>query len=119
MASFDAELRKAFQELQAKVIATQQQVKIAEAQILHLKRNIQHASLTEKEISQLPEGTKTYESLGRMFVLHSIEDVKENLHKKTKQAEDKIKGIEASREYNQKSVKEQENSIREMLQQRM
>ena len=28
------------------------------------------------------------------FVLHSIEDVKENLHKKTKQAEDKIKGIE-------------------------
>ncbi len=57
---------QAFRELQEKMISAQQQVKIAESQIVHLKRSIQHASLTDQEISQLPESTKTYESIGRM-----------------------------------------------------
>ncbi|XP_065051458.1 prefoldin subunit 1-like [Rhopilema esculentum] len=119
MASFDEELRKAFQELQAKVITTTAQVKVAEAQIIQLKRSIQHAQLTEYEVTQLPEETKAYESVGRMFILRSTKEVKRNLENRVKHAEDKIKGIEANKEYLQKSVKEQENSIREMLQQRV
>eukprot|EP00794_Sanderia_malayensis_P016847 gene16847-18546_t len=119
MASFDEELKKAFRELQEKVINTTQQVKIAESQIIHLRRTIQHASLTDHEISMLPESTRTFESVGRMFILKSIAEVRENIKTRSKKAEDKIKGIEANKEYLQKSVKEQENSIREMLQQRM
>ncbi len=57
---------KAFRELQEKAIHTNQQVKLAETQILHLKRNIQHAKLTDQEIGMLPENTNTYESIGRM-----------------------------------------------------
>ena len=57
---------KAFQELQAKVMTTTAQVKVAESQIAQLKRVIQHAKLTEQEIIQLPGETKTYESVGRM-----------------------------------------------------
>lgn len=105
--------------MQSKVITTTAQVKLAEAQISQLRRTIQHAKLTELEIKQLPEETKAYESVGRMFVLQSIKEVMEGLQSKINQAEDKIKGIEANKEYLQKSVKEQENSIREMLQQRV
>ena len=48
------------------MIDTTQQVKVTEAKIEQLKRSITHAQLTEQELSDLPEGTKTYENLGRM-----------------------------------------------------
>eukprot|EP00111_Clytia_hemisphaerica_P008551 TCONS_00024976-protein len=114
-ASFDEDLKKAFQELQVKVITTTQQVKLAEAQIAQLTRNITHAKLTDQELSTLPEDTRTYQAVGRMFMLEPISDVRANLKKKIKDGEEKIKTIETSKGHLQKSVKDQENNIREML----
>jgi chaperonin cofactor prefoldin len=37
--------------------------------IENLKRTITHASLTENEIVGLPDETRVYESVGRMFIL--------------------------------------------------
>ncbi|XP_020894484.1 prefoldin subunit 1 [Exaiptasia diaphana] len=113
--NFDAELRKAFQELQLKVIDATQKVKIAEAQIEGLKRSNQHAKLTDQEISTLPEDTKTYESIGRMFVLQPISDVRSTIAERIKTNEGKIEQIQANKDYLQKSVKDQEDNIREML----
>ncbi|XP_031551229.1 prefoldin subunit 1-like [Actinia tenebrosa] len=113
--TFDSELRKAFQELQVKVIDTTQKVKIAEAQIDQLKRANQHATLTDQELSTLQEDTKTYESIGRMFVLQPISDVRTTISARVKANEEKIKNIEANKDYLQKSVKSHEDSIREML----
>lgn len=115
MANFDTDLKKAFQELQAKVITTTQQVKLAEVQIAQLTRNITHAKLTDQELSTLPEGTRTYQSIGRMFMLEPIDQVRADLKKKIEEGDAKIKTIEQNKEYLQKSVKDHENSIREML----
>lgn len=113
--TFDADLKKAFQELQAKVITTTQQVKLAEAQMAQLSRNITHAKLTDQELSSLPENTRTYQAIGRMFLLEPIDQVRSDLKKKIGDGEAKIKTIEQNKEYLQKSVKDHENSIREML----
>lgn len=113
--TFDADLKKAFQELQAKVITTTQQVKLAEAQMAQLSRNITHAKLTDQELSSLPENTRTYQAIGRMFLLEPIDQVRSDLKKKIRDGEAKIKTIEQNKEYLQKSVKDHENSIREML----
>ena len=59
-------LIQAFQELQGKMIETTQRVKLAEGQIMQLRRNIAHAKLTDRELASLPQDTKTYESIGRM-----------------------------------------------------
>ena len=59
-------LIQAFQELQGKMIETTQRVKLAEGQIMQLRRNIAHAKLTDQELASLPQDTKTYESIGRM-----------------------------------------------------
>lgn len=48
------------------MIETTQRVKLAEGQIMHLRRNIAHAKLTDQELASLPQDTKTYESIGRM-----------------------------------------------------
>ena len=50
------------------MITTQQQLKVSDMQIDSLVRQKTHANLVEKEISVLPEGTRTYEGVGRMQV---------------------------------------------------
>ncbi|EFA01203.1 prefoldin subunit 1 [Tribolium castaneum] len=118
MSKVDMELKKAFAELQEKQIDTAQKLRIADLQIETLKRNKQHASFTEREISSLEEGTKTYESVGRMFVMTPMTQVKENLQKKQAQAEEKIKVLVNNKTYLENSLKDATNSLRELVQQK-
>lgn len=69
-----------------------------------------------REITSLDEGTKTYESIGRMFVLTGIDEVKENLKKKQAASEEKIKVLENNKVYLENSMKEATNSLRELIQ---
>lgn len=48
------------------MIETTQRMKLAEGQIMQLRRNITHARLTDQELASLPPETRTYESVGRM-----------------------------------------------------
>uniref|UniRef100_A0A674K5K4 Prefoldin subunit 1 n=1 Tax=Terrapene triunguis TaxID=2587831 RepID=A0A674K5K4_9SAUR len=66
-APVDLELKKAFTELQAKVIDTQQKVKLADIQIEQLNRTKKHAHLTDTEIMTLVDETRMYEGVGRIF----------------------------------------------------
>lgn len=71
-----------------------------------------------REISSLQSDTKTYESVGRMFILTPMDEVKENLKKRQNTADEKIKTLENSKSYLERSLKEAENNLREMVQQR-
>ncbi|XP_040271604.1 prefoldin subunit 1 [Bufo bufo] len=114
-AAVDLELKKAFTELQAKVMDTQQKVKLADLQIEQLNRTKKHAHLTDTEIKNLPGETPMYEGVGRMFVLQTKEKVHSQLLHKQKIADDKIAEIEQKKLYLERSVKEAEDNIREML----
>ncbi|KAL8577918.1 hypothetical protein ACOMHN_011914 [Nucella lapillus] len=111
----DLELKKAFQELQLKMIQTTQQLKVADNQVETLKRKIHHTRLVDKEISALPEDTPVYQGIGRMFLLMTVPTIRENLTKKQKTADEKIKTIEVNKEYLERSIKESENSLRELV----
>ncbi|XP_073743946.1 prefoldin subunit 1 isoform X2 [Callorhinus ursinus] len=113
-APVDLELKKAFTELQAKVIDTQQKVKLADIQIEQLNRTKKHAHLTDTEIMTLVDETHMYEGVGRMFILQSKEVIHNQLLEKQKIAEEKIKELE-KKSYLERSVKEAEDNIREML----
>ncbi|XP_059864696.1 prefoldin subunit 1 isoform X1 [Delphinus delphis] len=93
-APVDLELKKAFTELQAKVIDTQQKVKLADIQIEQLNRTKKHAHLTDTEIMTLVDETNMYEGVGRMFILQSKEAIHNQLLEKQKIAEEKIKELE-------------------------
>lgn len=111
----EAVLKKAFTELQAKVIDTQQKVKLADIQIEQLNRTKKHAHLTDTEIMTLVDETNMYEGVGRMFILQSKEVIHNQLLEKQKLAEEKIKELEQKKSYLERSVKEAEDNIREML----
>ncbi|XP_078506831.1 prefoldin subunit 1 [Lissotriton helveticus] len=114
-APIDMELKKAFTELQAKVIDTQQKVKLADIQIEQLNRTKKHAHLTDTEIQTLSDQTRMYEGVGRMFILQSKECIHSQLKEKQKVADEKIKELEQKKTYLERSVKDAEDNIREML----
>uniref|UniRef100_A0A8C8CSF1 Prefoldin subunit 1 n=1 Tax=Oncorhynchus tshawytscha TaxID=74940 RepID=A0A8C8CSF1_ONCTS len=93
-APIDLELKKAFAELQSKMIDTQQKAKLADLQIDQLTRMKKHANLTHAEIKTLPDNTRMYEGVGRMFILQSKEDINTQLTYKQKTADEKIKELE-------------------------
>lgn len=53
-----------------------------------------------------------------MFILTPINDVKENLKKRQSGADEKIKALENNKAYLERNLKEAENNLREMVQQR-
>uniref|UniRef100_A0A672K0U5 Prefoldin subunit 1 n=1 Tax=Sinocyclocheilus grahami TaxID=75366 RepID=A0A672K0U5_SINGR len=144
-APVDLELKKAFAELQAKMIDTQQKVKLADLQIEQLSRMKKHANLTQAEITSLPNTTRMYEGAGRMyvhfcwckscpeckfftlfivlttfslfsrFILQSKDEIANQLLEKQKTADEKIKELEQKKTYLERSVKDAEDNIREML----
>ncbi|XP_047907473.1 prefoldin subunit 1 isoform X2 [Anser cygnoides] len=77
-APVDLELKKAFTELQAKVIDTQQKVKLADIQIEQLSKTKKHAHLTDTEIMMLVDETRMYEGVGRICSSLEIWDIVEN-----------------------------------------
>ncbi|XP_030315125.1 prefoldin subunit 1 [Calypte anna] len=114
-APVDLELKKAFTELQAKVIDTQQKVKLADIQIEQLSKTKKHAHLTDTEVMTLVDETRMYEGVGRMFILQSKGVIHNQLLEKQRIAEEKIKELEQKKSYLERSVKEAEDNIREML----
>ena len=114
----DEELRKAFGELQQKVVETEQRVNIANHQVDALQRAVVRSKLTAKELSNLPSTTRTYESVGRAFVLRPAAEISEMLETRVKTTEERIKKIEEQKSYMERSVKESETSVRELVKQR-
>ncbi|XP_058805568.1 prefoldin subunit 1 [Phymastichus coffea] len=114
----DEELKKAFAELHEKVIDTRQKLKLADIQIDTLRRNKQRAELTQVELRTLPDKTKTFEAVGRMFILQDRNTIKKDLDVRTKTADEKIKTLENNKTYLQRNLRESENNIREMVQKR-
>ncbi|XP_032885330.1 prefoldin subunit 1 [Amblyraja radiata] len=114
-APVDQELKKAFADLQTKVLYTQQKVKLADLQIEQLNRTIKHANLTDGEIAALPGEARMYEGVGRMFILQPKVIIHNQLLEKQKIAEEKIKELEQRKSYLERSVKDAEDNIREML----
>jgi prefoldin subunit 1 len=114
----DLELKRAFVELQSKMVETKQNMRLADLQIENLKRNITHAGLTETEISALPEETRVFESVGRVFMLSNRTAVKETLEVRKRTCTDKIASLESNKEYLERSLKESENSLRELITQK-
>ncbi|KAG8183785.1 hypothetical protein JTE90_001681 [Oedothorax gibbosus] len=111
----DLELKKAFQELQSKVLETTQKLKFSDMQIDSLSKNIQHAQLTQKELKSFPGDTKMFNGVGRMFLLTSPDDIDNQLTTKIKTSQDKIKELETSKAYLERSMKESEANLRELV----
>ncbi|XP_059047502.1 prefoldin subunit 1-like [Achroia grisella] len=116
--SVDLELKKAFTDLQIKMVDTRKKIHFIDSQIELLKRCMHHVDITQCAISCYPPGAKTYESVGRMFLLTDLEEVKNNLKNRDTQLTKRASDFQKNKEYLENNLKESEDNIREMVQQR-
>ncbi|KAJ0183850.1 hypothetical protein K1T71_000273 [Dendrolimus kikuchii] len=114
----DLQLKKAFIELQVKMVETSKKIQSIDTQIGVLKRLLQHVDITQHEMGNLPSDTKTYESVGRMFVLKELDQVKLNLRNRQTQLNTRTTELENNKQYLERNLKESEDNIREMVQQK-
>jgi len=115
MATVDMELKKHFEELQIQMAESKSKIRSMDSQIELLKKQSLNAKITRKEMSGLSQGVKTYESCGRMFILRPLPQVNDILEDKMKKADDKIKSLQGNQEYLEKSLKERENNLRDLV----
>merc|ERR1711990_366653 len=110
----DMEIKQAFVELQMKMVDANKEMKMADWKVENYKRSIKHTELTVDEIKSLPEETRLYESVGRMFMLSTRSGITGTLDKKQEKLNEEIKNLEAKKTYLEKSLKDSENSLREL-----
>jgi len=117
-ATVDMELKKAFQELQIQMIDTKNKVKQIDLQIEALKRSSQHSKITLTELNGLPEDTNLYEGVGRMFVKRDRPGINKLLEQRVVTNDEKCKQLDQNKAYNESKVKESENNLRELINQK-
>lgn len=118
MSAADVELRQAFAQLQAQMVETQQRVSALEPQMAALQRASLHADATLQQLSAAPEGTRAYHPVGRAFLLQPLDELRKHTTNRRANAEAKIEALKNMKDYLERSLKNSENNLREMVQQR-
>ncbi|CAD5118522.1 DgyrCDS7215 [Dimorphilus gyrociliatus] len=95
--------------------STKEQIATSNKQIDNFKKSVIHSNLVMAEINQLPEETKTFETLGRAFIRMPMPKIKTMLSDRVTNATDKIKTLEGNISYLQKNLKESEENVRELI----
>jgi len=118
MAATDMELRQAFAEMQYNKMETTKKIKMIDMQCEIFKKSKQKYIITEKGTSDLGPDARVFMSIGRMFVLSDVPEMKTDLQSKAEKCESLITQLNEKKEFLLKSLKEQEDSLRELVQQK-
>jgi len=118
MAGVDLELKKAFADLQTKMVTTKSLLKNHDSQIYLITKEVNSAKLTGEALSELSPETRAFESVGRMFVRRDIGKIQTNLHSQVEEFKEKVQKLEANKEYLTKNLKESEDNLRELVAQK-
>uniref|UniRef100_A0A0B6Z338 Prefoldin subunit 1 n=1 Tax=Arion vulgaris TaxID=1028688 RepID=A0A0B6Z338_9EUPU len=110
-----AAVESAFAELSLKKIQAEGQIRLSNAQIESLNRKIQHSALVEQEVTSLPADVNIFKAVGRMFLLQSQDKIVDDLKVKQQTFAEKVKSLEASKEYLQRNIEEFKNNVRELV----
>uniref|UniRef100_A0A1A9X287 Prefoldin subunit 1 n=1 Tax=Glossina brevipalpis TaxID=37001 RepID=A0A1A9X287_9MUSC len=118
MEQMDLELKKAFTEMQVNKIETTKKMNMIDMKCDMVKTGKQKYKLTEKGTSDLTDNTRVYISVGRMFVLTSVQDMRSELKARQDKCDKALELLNQKKEFLLKSLKEQEDVLRELVQQR-
>jgi chaperonin cofactor prefoldin len=71
--------------------------------------------LTSKEVDNLTDTAKVYAAVGRMFVMSSVPEIKDELKTKHEKVEKVIESCDKSKKVLIENLQGQENTLREMV----
>ncbi|KAL2828922.1 Prefoldin [Aspergillus cavernicola] len=108
-------LQKLLQEIESRVISSQQQIGITKAQMTTKQRDIRMLELTSKEIGTLPGDTKVYEGVGRMFVAVPRQTVDKRISTESTELKSEIGNLEKRMHYLEMTFKNSRENLEQIL----
>lgn len=101
--------------MQVNKIETTKKIRILDSQIDILKKSKQRFELTSRELNGLSKSGNVYAAVGRMFVMSSVPEMKDDLKAKQEKLEGVIDNCGKSKDVLQNNLKDQENALRDLV----
>lgn len=101
--------------MQVNKIESSKMIRILDNQIDTLKKQKQRFELTSKEVENLTESAKVYAAVGRMFVMSSVPEIKDELKQKQDKVENVIKTCDKSKGVLIQKLQDQESNLRDLV----
>ncbi|ORY93166.1 Prefoldin [Syncephalastrum racemosum] len=111
----DDAIRKVFVELQAKYVASQQQLNTVRARMQARQRDRKMAELTRRELDTLEPHTKTYKPVGKMFIQTPLNDMKQQFVKRIEDTDEAIKQLEKSEKYWDRAAQDAQGNLKDII----
>ncbi|KAI5819684.1 Prefoldin [Pyronema omphalodes] len=109
-------LQKLMQDIESKAAFSQQQLQIVREQMALKAREIRVSQLTAQELTKVPQETKTYESVGKMFVREDISDLQTRLKKEEASLKDDIESLKKKQIYLETTFTNATSNLQAILQ---
>ncbi|PVI07085.1 Prefoldin [Periconia macrospinosa] len=108
-------LQKILQEIGQKKAFAEQQLLIVKQQKVSNTRESRLIQLTESEVDSLPQDTKVYEGVGKMFVCTPIPDVKKRLASEGDKLKSDLVSLDKKEDYLEKTYQNSKSSLEQVL----
>jgi prefoldin subunit 1 len=109
-------LQKLLQEIEQKAAFSQQQIGVVKAQLAAKHRESRMLELTMNEVVSLPEETKVYEGVGKMFVQRPSTEVRQRLASESVELKSDKSNLEKKLHYLETTFKNSKDNIDKILQ---
>uniref|UniRef100_A0A0X3NZM4 Prefoldin subunit 1 n=1 Tax=Schistocephalus solidus TaxID=70667 RepID=A0A0X3NZM4_SCHSO len=111
----DPDIQKAVIELKNKTTQANQQIGFLNAQINALNTQIRRSELVTEQVKELPDGTNTYSSVGRMFIQKSVSEIISDLADQRKECQHNVESLQAKLDYVNKGLQEAQQGLRDLI----
>ncbi|POM58267.1 Heat shock protein sti1 [Phytophthora palmivora] len=108
-------IAKELQELQPQFQKIQRELEQIEAKLAAYSRQKKRLALVEREVADLPEGTNTFRSIGKMFLQTDREENAATMKREEKSVEDQVSSLEARKNYLNRQKQSVQDNITELL----
>ncbi|KAF2264600.1 Prefoldin [Lojkania enalia] len=108
-------LQKILQEIGQKKVFAEQQLAIVRQQMAVKNRENRMLQLTASEMKSLPEGTRVYEGVGKMFVCSPISEVQKRISTESDGLQSEIASLEKKQDYLEKTYENSRASLERVL----
>ncbi|EGZ19854.1 hypothetical protein PHYSODRAFT_328029 [Phytophthora sojae] len=110
-----AHIAKELQELQPQFQKIQRELEQIEAKLAAYARQKKRLALVEREVADLPEGTKTYRSIGKMFLQTTSDENTASMKGEDKRVDEQVSSLEARKNYLNRQKQSVQDNITELL----
>lgn len=110
-----AHIAKELQELQPQFLKIKREVDQIEAKLAAFARQKKRLALVEREVADLPQGTRTFRSIGKMFLQTDADENASSMKNEDKKVDEQVSSLEARKNYLNRQKTSLEENITELL----